>query len=251
MPNDEFMKHSTYTHINYVNSYEYWNVKNAQYVVIAERNWIGSLSDEERKYILNSQIEFKRGLTLLVAFVERLEKIPTTYVVNGHVVIQREMWDLLAVSTKEQLLTTLVFEWLDKGECEAVPDSSRPFLLPFANTFGCQQGANCLAAVLFAVSKGEHAWFIHEWIHQKTFLETLNQYNYEAFSGDELNPSDVVIWRDEHGTIQHAAYHIGDGLYFNKHGQTIFNPWKILMESQLFNEWKHLKSVTYRQPTKL
>ncbi len=29
MPSDEFFDHSTYSQINYVNSYEFWNIKNA------------------------------------------------------------------------------------------------------------------------------------------------------------------------------------------------------------------------------
>lgn len=251
IPMDEFLKHSTYTHINYVNSYEYWNIKNAQYVVIAERDWIERLAEEPREYILNSQLECKRGLTLPIVFVDEIEKIPSNYVVDGHVIFQRGMWDLLDVGTKEQLLTTVVYKWWDKGECEEIPDSLPSFLTPFANAFSSTQGANCLAAVLFAISKGQQEWFIHEWIHQKTFLETLKQYNYEAFLGDELNQNDVVIWQDENETIQHAAYYLGDGLYFNKHGQTIFNPWKILKEEQLYSEWKHLKPVTYRQASDL
>ncbi len=247
MPVDEFFKHSTYTHINYVNSYEYWNIKNVEYVLIAEKNWIENLSNEARNYILFSQLVCERGLTLPVAFVEEIEKVPSKYVVNGHVVIQRDMWDLLDVSTKERLLTKMVYEWWDKGECEEVPALFPTFLMPFANKFGCQQGANCLAAVLFAISKGEQEWFIHEWIHQKTFLEALKQYHYEEFSGEGIGSTDVVIWKDEQGTIQHAAFHIENGLYFNKHGQTIFNPWKILKEEELFNEWKHLTPITYRQ----
>jgi len=50
---------------------------------------------------------------------------------------------------------------------------------------------------------------------------------------DELQPEDLIIWEDENSIIQHAAYHLGEDLFFNKHRQTIFNPWKILSKEQL------------------
>ncbi|AMO85761.1 hypothetical protein ABHM95_19375 [Solibacillus isronensis] len=247
MPIDEFYNHSTYGQLNFVNSYEYWNIKNAQYVIIAEKEWIESISEEVKQFILNSQVQSERGLVLPASFIQDIEKIPSNYVVNGHVVIQRSMWEKLDESSKEQLLTTMVYEWWDKGECKEAPMSLPNFLKPFANTFGHYQGANCLASVLFAISKGKQEWFIYEWIHQKTFLEKLKQYHYKEFLGEVLYLGDIVVWKDKDEIIQHAAYYIGDGLYFNKHGQTMFNPWKILSQVELYKEWQHLTPVKYRQ----
>ena len=247
MPIDEFYKHSTYEQLNYVNGYEYWNIKNAHYVIVAEKDWIECITEEQKQLILNLQVLSERGLVLPVAFIHDIEKIPSSYVVNGHVVIQRSMWEKLNEAIKEQLLTTMVYEWWDKGECEESPKSLPSFLEPFANTFGHFQGANCLAAVLFAISKGKQEWFIYEWIHQKTFLEKLKQYRYEEFLDEGLHQGDIVIWKDENAVVQHAAYYIGEGLFFNKHGQTMFNPWKILSKEQLYREWEHLTLVNYRQ----
>lgn len=247
MPIDEFYNHSTYGQLNYVNGYEYWNIKNAQYVIIAEKEWIECISEEIKQFILNLQVQSERGLVLPVSFIKDIEKIPSSYVMNGHVVIQRSMWEKLDESSKEQLLTTMVYEWWDKGECEESPESLPSFLKPFANTFGHLQGPNCLAAVLFAISKGKQEWFIYEWIHQKTFIDKLNQLQFEEFLDEVLHQGDIVIWKDENDIIQHAAYYIGEGLYFNKHGQTMFNPWKILSKEALYKEWEHLTLVKYRQ----
>ncbi len=55
-----------------------------------------------------------------------------------------------------------------------------------------------------------------------------------------------MIWKDENGIVQHAAYHIGEELYFNTHGQTMFNPWKILSKEQLYKGWEYLIPVIFR-----
>ena len=251
MPVDEFYNHSTYGQLQYVNSYEYWNIKNADYVIVAEKEWIERITDEQKQILLDLQVQCGRGLVLPVSFIHAIEKIPSSYVLDGHVILQRSMWERLEDSCEEQLLVTMVYEWWDKGECEEALDLLPGFLKPFANTFGHVQGANCLAAVLFAMSEGKQRWFIHEWIHQKTFLEKLKWYGYEEFLGEGLEQGDIVVWQDDNATIQHAAYHIGGGLYFNKHGQTIFNPWKILSMKRLYGEWEHLTFVKYRRMEQL
>lgn len=247
MPIAEFYNHSVYGQLQYVNSYEYWNIKKADYVIIAEKEWIEGIPADQKRVLLNMQVGCERGLVVPDSFIHDLKEIPPCYVVDEYVVLQRSMWEALNHSCKEQLLTAMVYEWWDQGECEEALESLPSFLKPFANMFGKVQGANCLAAVLFAISGGKQRWFIYEWVHQKTFLEKLKQYRYEAFSGDGLESGDIVVWQDKDLTIQHAAYHVGGGLYFNKHGQTMFNPWKLLSEQQLYKEWSHLEVVKYRK----
>ena len=246
MPSDEFFDHSTYSQINYVNSYEYWNIKNAKYVVIAESDWIEQLSKEERQVILAAQVQCERGLVVPTSFIQAIDDIPADYIQNEHVVLQRAMWEKLKWSTKEQLLTTMVLEWWDNGECQEVSSCLPNFLRPFANRYSVQQGANCLAAVLFAITEGKQSWFINEWVHQKTFLEKLAQCGYERVETNDLVECDVTVWKDENDVIQHAAYYINENLFFNKHGQTMFNPWKLLSKEQLDKEWGSYKQVTYR-----
>ena len=246
MPSDEFFNHSTYGQINYVNSYEYWNIKNAKYVVIAESHWIEQLPKEERQSILAAQVQCERGLVVPTSFIESLDDIPADYIHNEHVVLQRAMWEKLNWSTKEQLLTTLVYEWWDNGECQDIPSFLPSFLQPFANQFSVHQGANCLAAVLFAITEGKQPWFINEWVHQNTFLEKLSQCGYERVETNDFVEPDVIVWQDENEVIQHAAYYISDNLFFNKHGQTMFNPWKLLSKEQLEKEWGSYQQATYR-----
>lgn len=248
MPINEFYTHSTYGQIDYTNSYEYWNIKHANYVIVSQPNWINQqLNEEDRRFILRAQIQCERGLVVPISFVEQIKEIPASYIHNDQIVLQRAMWDKLSWKTKEQLLTATVFEWWDNGECETIPSFLPRYLSPFANKFGAKQGANCLAAVLFAITNGKQSWFIEEWVHQNTFIEKLTQYHYQLVDSDELLPRDVLVWQDDNDVIQHAAFHIEQNLFFNKHGQTYFNPWKLLTKDQLDKEWGALKQVIYRQ----
>lgn len=246
MPIKEFYAHSSYSQIAYTNSYEYWNIKAAKYVIIAASEWIEQLPKEDQHFILTAQIECERGLVIPISFIQDTEQVPQSYVINDHVVLQRNMWEKLSVSCKEQLLLATVYEWWDNGQCEEIPSFLPSFLLPYANKFGVNQGANCLAAVLYAVCEGKQPWFISEWIHQQTFIEKLAQYHYHLTQSNTFQPKDVAVWTDENGIIQHAAYHIEENIFFNKHGQTIFNPWKLLSKEHLDKEWAHLTCGIYR-----
>ncbi|WP_274307272.1 hypothetical protein [Solibacillus daqui] len=247
MPIEEFYTHSTYSQIDFTNSYEYWNIKYVNYVIVANCQWIEQIPTEQKQMLLQAQVQCERGLVVPVSFIDNLEEIPKDYIHNNQVVFQRAMWDTLSWKTKEQILKTMVSQWWDNGECEQAPASLPQHLKPFTNVFSHQQGANCLAAVLYAISNGKQQWIIHEWVHQKTFLEKLALSQYEIVDSEELITGDVLAWLDDIGTIQHAAYYIGDNLFFNKHGQTIFNPWKLLATDALEKEWGSLKKVTYRK----
>ncbi|MHA7584216.1 hypothetical protein ACX12E_28100 [Paenibacillus vandeheii] len=144
MPKDEFYNHSTYRQVNYVNGYEYWNIKNVDYVIIAEKEWIETIPEDKKRSLLNAQVQSKRGLVFPVTFVHDLAEIPASYLIDGHVILQRFMWGNLDISCKEQILTTMVYEWWDKGECVKPPEWLPDFLNPYANSFASSQGANFL-----------------------------------------------------------------------------------------------------------
>jgi hypothetical protein len=64
---------------------------------------------------------------------------------------------------------------------------------------------------------------------------------------DEIKKGDVITWVNNEGVIQHASYHIDDNLFFNKNGQTFFNPWKITHLNELNEEWCQYKMKVYRK----
>ena len=82
--------------------------------------------------------------------------------------------------------------------------------------------------------------YVFEWIGKSGFFPT----------NDGVQKGDIITWENENGVIKHAAYHIADNLFFNKNGQTFFNPWKITDLSMLNEEWGHYRMEVYRKGQK-
>lgn len=249
---DEFFKHATYLQIQLANSYEYWNIsKDIEYVIVAQPDWITSLAASDKEALLRIQISVGRGLIFPLDLFSAIDVVPVEYILEEkekqYVVLQYDMWNKLPFSSKEETIKAYALLW-DNWLCSAVPMNIPAHLKSFANTFSEKAGANCLAATLFAVSSQPEyqEWIIHEWVHQKTFLAGLKNASYKQ-TEEELHEADVVAWVNEEGVIQHAAYHIGNQLFFNKNGQTFFNPWKVIHLNELNEEWKKFSVRIYRK----
>lgn len=50
----------------------------------------------------------------------------------------------------------------------------------------------------------------------------------EASELDSLQPSDVLVWKNQAGEGIHAAYCIASGFVFNKMGQSWEQPWSVI-----------------------
>ncbi|WP_391115846.1 hypothetical protein [Psychrobacillus sp. L3] len=248
IPKDEFFNLSSYSQIQLVNSYEYWRISNdIQYVIVAQPDWITNLNLEVKIALFHIQVEMGRGLILPLSLFSIPDEVPTEYLVKQkgeqYVVLQYDMWKRLSVSNKEKAIQAYALEW-DSWESSEVPVNIPAHLKKYANSFSTEAGANCLAATLYAVSNHleRNDWMIHEWVHQGTFTLGLKNARY-SITEEGLQEGDVVTWINDGGVIQHAAYHIGNQLYFNKNGQTFFNPWKIIHWKELNEEWN---AYTYR-----
>ncbi len=118
------------------------------------------------------------------------------------------------------------------------------YIRKYANKFPIESGSNCLSATLYAITGQD--WIIHEWVHPNTFLNGLKRADFFQIS-DVIEKGDIITWVNESGVIQHAAYHIENNLFFNKNGQTFFNPWKITDLNKLNEEWGQYKLNVYRK----
>lgn len=243
IPKDEFFRHSTYSSIQWVNSYMYWTVsKKVEYVLVAQPDWIITLSLEKRRRLLQRQSQHGEGLLLSLSCFSEVSQLPEEYIVEAEegegVILRRDMWSKLPMRCKENAMKKYAQEY-DEWIAIEVPAHLPKHLHCYANAFATEAGANCLAATLYASSQTpcQDEWVVHEWVHTKTFEESLKAMGYVLVEGTPLQ-EDVVVWVDDNGTIQHAAYCVGDNLFFNKNGQTFFNPWKLVDWKELQQEWK-------------
>jgi len=247
IPREEFFNHTSYNQVQLVNSYIYWNIsRNAKYILVAPPNWITNLTDLKRNELLGIQVKMRRGLIFPSSLFASRNAITKEYTVldkeEEYVVIQNDMWKKLPYTMKEHAIKEYALLW-ENWSCYEVPEKTPIHIKRYANKFSIEAGSNCLSATLFAITQNE--WMVSEWVHPETFLHGLKQANY-SLTDDQISNGDVVAWVDTDGVIQHASYHIGNQLYFNKNGQTFFNPWKVIHWDQLNTEWNQYKVRVYR-----
>lgn len=243
VPREEFLQHSAYTSVEYSSSLEYWQIKKeADLILIAPFTWYEQLSSDQQKKLLQLQSFYNRGLIIPLAYFQA-HAVPPEAIVSDHVVVTSSFWRQLPQNLKEQVLVRYAKDWDEWSACpvnEYVPDS----LTKIANTFPNKSVSNCLSTVLFALSKNE--WFLHQWVHQETFLHYLLCNNYQELE-DEILPGDVLIFKNNADVVVHGTYCVEENLFFNKHGQTLFNPWKLVTKASLNSEWGHLRECLYRK----
>lgn len=249
IPEEEFFKHSSYKQIQLVNSFEYWKIsKDVQFILVADSNWFSKLPVKKKKELNAIQVKMDRGLILPLSLSSINYSIPKENIadVNDqlYLVLQSNLWGKFPYEVKVDLIKQLALKW-DNWTCYEITEHTPHHLKKHANTFPSESGSNCLSSTLFAISKEE--WIIDEWVHPKTFLHGLKNAQYFVTNKGEINTGDVVTWENQEGIIQHASYHIGNNLFFNKDGQTFFNPWKIVSWTELESEWNEYRFKIYRR----
>jgi len=268
IPRSEFKEHNSYTNIDINNSYQLWNIsKDGKYVCAAHPQLISSLDQDKRTAILHIQKRLNRVLIYPWVFVqeglqavaiihqtETLELLESYLVqdeADSFIVFQKEMWSQLPVDFKRNLLSKLAESYMDIEEnLDFYDDKITPVLEKYTNRFPTMNGPNCLAATLAAATNRleESEWIINQWVHPDTFLLGLELRGYKEVDCeiDQMQSRDIIVWKNEHSDIIHAAYYLGNGLFFNKNGQTFFNKWQVIRKETLVNNWGKENFMVYR-----
>ncbi|VDG99756.1 Uncharacterised protein [Lysinibacillus sphaericus] len=240
----------------------YWTLSNRiNYIIVAKASWISGLPLHLRKRILEVQLEMGTGLTLPASLFQSTGNIPTEYIVKRNsninkyfnenitaneekfVVFRSNMWNELPRTIKSNIVKSYAMK-IDEWTTSNIPEKTPAHLKAYANTFSTTAGSNCLASTLFAIT-GED-WILDEWVHPDTFLKGLFINNY-LMVDDEIQEGDVVTWVNSNNIVQHASYHIENDIYFNKSGQTLFEPLKITKLDQINRTWGEYEINVYRK----
>ena len=259
---EEFRNHPTYAAISYASSYMYWTLaEDITTVVVLPHRVFPTLQDSLKTKILIIQQEVGRGLIFEARYFEGILRepaktllLPYEFVSNNrqYVALQKEIWNQLPKSLKSDLLNRIAFDYDTPGVFDPyIPQES--VTSSYVNTYPNEHGANCLSSTLFVAASIEAGfaidWIIKEWVHPVTFINGLAQLGYKEapLSKDAIFPHDILVWRDKQNRVIHASFHIGKQYFFNKNGQTFFNPWKTVHMRELEEEWGMHSVHVYRK----
>jgi hypothetical protein len=230
-------------------SYLTWSLPEGVFVKKMHPGEFEELSYEARQRIAEIQWELGRGLVFDHEEMEEWfgEHVPPLYKGAGKklVLFTNDFWRSLEEHQREGFLRAYSRMWVDEQPSwKEAPSSFKhfmqreyPHLIPYLDVFPDRNGANCLAAVAFAIDASSD---LYHWM-QAEELDHLMAGREEV---GNITGKEVLVWRDSEGSIIHACYVLNKKFVFNKHGQTMFNPWQLLTVEQVMGSWG--EPVIYR-----
>ncbi|RDU38004.1 hypothetical protein DRW41_00030 [Neobacillus piezotolerans] len=269
IPVKEFLSDSFFNDFNTLNIYQLWQVnrQEAAFACVAHPGAIALVDSSLRKRIFQIQKKLNRGLLFewkiiepfldgngMESLLEMLAPYVFEYESVQYLALQADLWAELPLEFKQAFLVRMAGQFIDDVDISETQLNefrmAYPHLSPYINTFSAANGPNCLAAVLAAVAgeSAETEWLISKWAGGYVFENALKANGYFNVEGgsENLLPGDVFVWKDSNG-IQHAAYHLRNGFFFNKHGQMFINPWQIITKEKLIDVWGEDGLYVYRQ----
>lgn len=233
---EQFKKTVYASDIMYETFYEYWNVlKNTNYVWIDEKNKFLTFDRKKQMRILQQQIDLKRGSIVMDTKLSK-EK----YAIANQYVITNVTWNSLAEQQKKD-----VIDWMIK---DFDGDMTHNIQLPveFQNVVNCflpKSGCNCLSFVLYCITKDKE--YLNCWVSDETFLNKIK--DYQAMSHLDYQAGDLILFF-QNNRLVHASYCFNFTYFFNKNGQSAFNPITVKTFDELREEWQECNHIVlYRK----
>ncbi|WP_144702386.1 hypothetical protein [Fictibacillus phosphorivorans] len=240
-----------------------WSInKKAEYVCVMSNEEFQALSTLEKEMIITEQKALNRGLVFTEDELKGLMKnvnLPDTdnqleILKQGAsfqdiVILQKCNWNQVSKNVQHTILMNYADEWIEEYALEPeIRESYQtryPELYPYMDTFSEENGPNCLAAVASAIRSSTDD--IKCWMQVEPFLQLLDENHYHHIETSSVQARDVWIWFNEQDQVVHAAYLLSEEHAFNKHGQTMFNPWQVIRINELKKAWANFACKVYRK----
>ncbi|MBH0169973.1 hypothetical protein [Fictibacillus sp. 18YEL24] len=240
-----------------------WSINNkAEYVCVMFNEEFQALSTLEKEMIITEQKALNRGLVFTEDELKGLMKnvnLPDTdnqleILKQGAsfqdiVILQKCNWNQVSKNVQHTILMNYADEWIEEYALEPeIRESYRtryPELFPYMDTFSEENGPNCLAAVASAIRSSTDD--IMCWMQVEHFFHLLEENHYRHIVTSSVQARDVWIWFNEQNQAVHAAYLLSEEHAFNKHGQTMFNPWQVIRINELKKAWANFACKIYRR----
>ncbi|MET3729546.1 hypothetical protein ABID52_003127 [Fictibacillus halophilus] len=240
-----------------------WSIdQKAEYISVMSNEEFHALPTLERDHIIAEQKALNRGLVFTEDELKDLMKNLNSLEVDDHlkilkrgasfqnlVILQKCNWDQLSKDAQHAILMNYADEWIGEHalnqEIRENYQTHYPELYPYMDTFPEENGPNCLAAVASAVRSSTDD--IKCWMQIGPFLNLLEENHYHLNETSSVQSRDVLIWFNHQNQAVHAAYLLSEEHAFNKHGQTMFNPWQVIQISELKKAWANFTCKIYRK----
>ncbi|ANC76138.1 hypothetical protein ABE65_004660 [Fictibacillus phosphorivorans] len=240
-----------------------WSInKKAEFICVMSNKEFQALSTIEKDTIIAEQKALNRGLVFTEDELKGLMKNVNSLEVDNQleilkrgasfqdiVIVQKCNWDRVSKNVQHTILMNYADGWIEEyalePEIRENYQTRYPELYPYMDTFPEENGPNCLAAVASAIRSSTDD--IKRWMQVEHFLQLLEENHYHHIETSSVHAKDVWIWFNEQDQVVHAAYLLSEEHAFNKHGQTMFNPWQVIQINELKKAWADFTCKIYRK----
>lgn len=257
MSANKFYRNTYFNNFDTLNSYQAWQInEDVAYVCIVHPDNLITLEAPVREKLFRIQKEVNSGLIfnwdLIAEEIEHnssLLQLFSPYIFDykseQYLAIQYSLWNKLSTELQHGFLMKVANDFVHDVALEDEQLQSfmneYPHIAPYFNAFSNFNGANCFASTLAAISGSDADidWLITKWVEAESLLYRLilNHYTLKSPSLIDLLPRDVLLWKDNNNNVIHSAFYLGNGYFFNKHGQSFFTPWQIIKLNHLTEMW--------------
>ena len=233
-------------------TFKTYDVAEAPWVVWLTHGAFYSLEHTERLELLTEQRRFGRAGVIHLDEVTfdpaRLEALTT----GGLFVWWPQLWDLLDASEREGILRSFVET--DRLPCRRGEIASSywnrittclPGARNLAGSFLPESGGNCLGTVIAAFGAPAVA---ERWVHPEPFERWLGQFSRSDSAHESPALGQVLVWRDEHGRVQHAAVGLGEGFVLHKEAQGWYAPRQVSGLGETLARWQDDGRLSVYEP---
>jgi hypothetical protein len=261
IPSEEYLSRTSQSFtLDERTAYATWSVsKKGRYISRIERDTFLELNEGQQKKVIREQWQLQRGLVFTeeeiiqllggAAYSDENLKVlePSSFIDENSkmkvFMLQQFLWNSLSSRVQSQFLLNYAELWIDDYAAFAKlmePDQQQlteeyTDLSVFFDTFPSKNGPNCLSAAAAGFTGDKE--IIEEWMKPDRFQALLNYYGYRPIDNVAPEKSDVMVWRNDQNEIMHACFLLTNEYSFNKHGQTMFNPWQVLSVNEVLNTW--------------
>ncbi len=114
----------------------------------------------------------------------------------------------------------------------------------YLNTYAKHSGPNCLA--MASAAAGANPALSDQWLHWSPFKSFLKDQGYKTIKTSSPTAGDILVFM-KNKTAVHAAFYLGDDLYFEKPGQDFYEPYRVQHFKLWKSDWPETQLLIFRK----